>query len=289
MRKSCTCPLVTEGAAAFLTKPKPAMNTVSSLSRCRFGGRWGASPTFAPVGLVAALFFLAGCASSGGSGDYTIDQSEIATYALPSDQEVSHHPDSLAHLQIVEKNGKLDFQHDRSYRDMLLEWSVGQQRFTQSYFRTHATLWSRELSLASLIPERSIDILSKKLARKMIDEREAEYDSVVQIDVYIFAPSLQRLDLGDLQLDVAGKRVYLRDEDDNTYKPVRIDSNAPMEAFHAGRRTLYGRNAVFFRRHTKEGKDLLDAERLRLYVRPAGYYFTWTLPGRQATVASAKE
>ena len=237
------------------------------------------------------LLLLSGCSTFFGSteDDYSIEQGELATRALPSTRDVPHSPDSLAHLRLVPKNGKLDFQLDGSYKQMLLEWTAGQQHLSRSYFRTHATLWSKELSLASLIPERGVNTLSEDLARKMVRERTAEYDSLLQIDVYVFAPSLRRLDLGALQLDTAGKRVYLRDEDDNQYKPIRIDSDAPLEAFQAGRRTLYGRNAVFFDRYTEEGKDLLDAEQLRLYVRPPGYYFTWTFPNASKAVASTKE
>jgi hypothetical protein len=241
----------------------------------------------APVILLAVA--LAGCASSGGT-DYTIEQGEIASRALPSTREVSHDPDSLVHLDIVEKDGQLDFQLDGSYREMLLEWTAGQRGLSQrSYFQTHATLWSRELSLASLMPELGISTLSDELAREKIAERNAEVDSLVQIDVYVFAPSLRRLDLGDLQLDSAGQRVYLRDQEDNQYEPVRIESDAPLEAFHAGHRTLYGRNAVYFDRHSETGDDLFDAEELRLYVRPAGYYFTWTLPSSNAVASSTGE
>lgn len=238
----------------------------------------------AGVLLAASALLLSGCASLFGSSgdDFSIDQGEIASYALPGTRDVSHPPDSLVHLQIVEKEGRLNFELDKSYREMLLEWTAGLQGGGRyGYFRTHATLWSKELSLASLIPERGVQTLSKDLAREMVRERTAEFDSLLQIDVYLFAPSdRRRLDLGDLQLDTPGKRVYLRDEDGNRYAPRHIDSSAPLEAFHAGQQALYGRNAIFFDRYTEEGKDLLDAEQLRLYVRPFGYYFTWELPQR---------
>lgn len=234
-----------------------------------------------PALLLAAGLLLAGaaagCASSGET-DFTIEREAIATRSLPSTRDTDHHPDSLADLTLSEENGRLEFELDGSYRDMLLEWSAGQQRLGHSYFRTHATLWSKELSVASLVPEMGVNTLSKDLAREKIAERIAEYDSLLQIDVYVFSPSQRSMDLGDLGLDGAGQRVYLRDADYNQYDPVRIESDVPLEAFQAGRRALYGRNAVFFDRHTETGRDLLDTRELRLYVRPAGYYFTWTFP-----------
>ena len=249
------------------------------------------------VGALLALALLAsaalvgsGCASMGGAqGDYDIDQGELATRALPGTREVPHPPDSLAHLQITEKEGKLDFQVAKAYIELLSEWTAGQQGQARSDFRTHATLWSKELSLISLIPERGVQTLSKDLARELVRERTAEYDSLVQIDVYIFAPSRRRLDLGDLQLDTAGQRVYLRDENDDTYRPVRIETSAPLEAYYAGRRSLYGRNAVFFDRYTEDGRDLLDAQELRLYVRPYGYHFTWFFPESKGAMAATED
>lgn len=238
--------------------------------------------------LLLAPLLLAGCASLlGGGDDFDVEQGEIARSALPGTRKVPHSPDSLAHLQIVEKEGKLDFQLDKSYEELLREWSAGEQGGTGSFFRTHATLWSKELSLASLIPERGIQTLSKDLARDMIEERTAEYDSLVQIDVYIFTSSLRRMSLSDLQLDSAGQRVYLRTEDGTRYEPKRIESTAPLETYQAGHQALYGRNAVFFDRYTEDGADLLDTRELRLYVRPGNTYFTWTFPEERGTVVSS--
>jgi hypothetical protein len=248
--------------------------------------------SLAVAALAAALLLLSGCASVFGSSDadddFDVEQAEIATSALPSTRDVSHHPDSLTHLQLVEKNGRIEFELDGSYRKLLLEWTAGKQQ-RRSYFRTHATLWSKELSLASLIPERGIQGLSKDLARDMIRERTAEYDSLLQIDVYLFAPSKRRVDLRALQLDGPGRRVYLRDGEDRTYEPVRIESTAPMEAFRASRQTLYGRNAVFFERYTDDGRDLLDAEWLRLYARTGfnNTYFTWNFLDKSDAVVSS--
>jgi hypothetical protein len=243
--------------------------------------------------LMPVTLLLAGCASLGGSGeeeeDFDVEQADIATSALPSTQNVSHHPDSLAYLQIVEKDRQIDFQLDGSYADLLKEWTAGRAgRDGRNYFRTHATLWSKELSLASLVPERGIQTLSKDLAREMIEERTASYDSSLQIDVYVFAPSLQRLDLGQLQLGTAGQRVYLRDQDNTRYEPARITSQAPSNAIYIGRETLYVRNMIFFERYAEDGSDLLDAQELRLYVRPDGYYFTWTFPEKTTQEASSR-
>lgn len=267
---------------------------------------------------VLSVFLAAGCASSGGSADYTVDQAALATYALASAQQMEHGPDSLAHLQVVEKKGKLNFQLRQSYREMTLEWTAGREWLSpksapsglsslrgsarlqrtgagpgdarrtgaaerqrgsrHAYFRTYATLWSKELSLASMISGRGIHLLSKDLARKMVRKRMARYDRQLKIDVYVFAPSARRLDLSRLQLDGAGKRIRLRDGQGNAYKPVQIKTSIPLEAYNAGRETVYIRNTLFFRRSPE--KDPLGAEQLHLYVRPTGYRFTWVLPQR---------
>ncbi|PSR00220.1 MAG: hypothetical protein BRD48_01870 [Bacteroidetes bacterium QS_9_68_14] len=242
-------------------------------------------------GALLALVLAAGCATLFGEraeDDFDVSQGEVATRALPSTRNLAHDPDSLAHLKLVGKDGKIDFQLDKSYRALLTEWSAAQQGGTGAYFRTHAMLWSKELSLASLIPERGVQTLSKDLARDMIEERTADYDSTLQIDVFVFTRSRRRLDLSALQLDSAGQRVYLRDGDNTRYEPVRIVSTAPLEAYQAGRQALYGHNQIFFDRYTEDGTDLLDTEELRLYTDHAEY-FTWTFPERAAPVASPSE
>ncbi len=241
---------------------------------------------YASASLLLVLF-LAGCASS---DPYAINAGDVARSYLPNERDVPHAPDSLANLSIVEKEGRLVFKTERSFKEMLRAWSAtwrsvdGSARTGSLDYRTYATLWSLEASLMSLQPERGIQGLSKDLARQTIAERRGEFQDQIQIDVYRFAGSPpSRSGLSSLRLGGPGDRVLLEDGEGRTYKPVRIESGIPVETFVSTRSALYARNSLFFKRFV-EGRDLLEAERLRLEIRQSQllginrYYFVWTFP-----------
>lgn len=259
------------------TNPRRAMNVHVP--------RRGFARSCRVAGLLALSLLLVagtGCASSGGSSDpdYDVDQGEIASRPLPNTRRATHHPDSLAHLSLVEEDGRIKFEHERSYRNMLIEWTSGVEGApAAAFFQSHATLWSKELSLLSLEPERGVQNLSEDLARKMIAQRTAEYDSLLQIDVYVFARSTRTARIQNLRIDI-GPRVYLEDAEGNTYRPAHIDADAPLEAFYHSRQTLYGRNAVLFDR-LQDGKDLLNTDRLELHVGNARFIWTFPAPGEE--------
>lgn len=210
-----------------------------------------------------ALLLIAGCA---GGDRYAAEATEIARVPLPDTREVPHAPDSLVHLTIVEKENHLEFKLERSYEQMLRAWSAGPRGSFARNFHNFATLWSLELSLASLVPGRGIEKLSKDLTQKIIRRRKEDFQETIQIDVYRFDEPPYG-SIANLWLDNPGTTVYLEDAQGRRYEPVRIEtSNRPAEVFFAGHTALYGRSRIFFDRIVN-GRDLLkDTRGLRLMV-----------------------
>lgn len=245
--------------------------------------------------LSGLLLLLSGCASSGGR--FAADETRIAYSYVSSTAKVPSHPDSLEALSIVEKENRFDIQLDRSYERLMREWSAtwvsqsARRTFDarQSY-RTFATLWSLDLSLASLVAEEGVDGLSKDLAQKRIAQRRQEHQQVLQIDLYRFvgSPPFGR-GINSTLVGGPGSQVSLRDGQGNRYRPDQVEHRPPSEALIAGTRTFYRRNTFYFRRDV-DGRDILDGVReLRLYINqsPAGrYYFTWSLEDVTASPSS---
>ena len=236
---------------------------------------------YASIG--AVLLLLSGCA---GSGQFSADETRIAYGYLPSEAEVPSHPDSLKALSIVEKENRLDIQLDRSYEELTRDWSStwvsqsAQRSFnTRQSYRSFATLWSLDLSIASLVAEEGISGLSKDLARERIAQRRQEHNQVLQIDLYRFVGSPRTGGISSTLIGRPGSRVTLRDDQGNTYSPDRVRNGPPTEAFIAGDRTFYRRNIFYFNRNV-DGRDIFEGVReLRLFINesPVGrYYFTWS-------------
>lgn len=249
----------------------------------------------------ATLFFLGAVMGCAGGDSFLFDRSELGRSYLPPVREVSHVPDSIAYLSIEEKENTFEFNLDRSYRQLMRDWSAawqstgsGAAEARGAYYRTFATLWSLELSLASLIPERGVESLSKDLAQQLIQERREEYEGTVQIDIYRFAQSpYVRNDFSGVQLDRPGIRMILKDDRDNEYRPIQVEAEIPSEAFQGGRNVLYSRNIVYFRRLV-DGRDILeDVHRLQLEVRETSpsisYAFTWTFPEGEPSASREQE
>lgn len=245
-----------------------------------------------PLRLLAVVLFLllvlplTGC---GGGSSYSIESSEMARSFLPVERRLDYHPDSLGSLDVGVEEGRIAFAIDGSFREMMRAWSSswqgigGRSRNQRSYYHSYATLWSLELSLASLQPERGIQTLSLDLARDLLRERREEYQSIVQVDVYRYLSSpLTSGDLSSLRLRGPGRDVYLEDDQGNTYEPTRVDASRPIQTYlPSGGNTLYERNTLYFPRRVA-GKDILEDVRwVRVVVRePAtyDYYFTWVFP-----------
>lgn len=237
-------------------------------------------------GLILLLLATVGC---GGGSTLTLNEEQMARGYLPPTRELPHPPDSLVHLTIVEKDNRFAFMLDRSYQEIASAWSASWQPVSggafardNARFRSFATLWSLELSLASLISERGIEQLSKELARKLIRKRKDQYGKLIRFHVYRFAhsPYAYVNSFTGVQLDTPGTQLLLRDAAGNEYAPVRVEAAIPREAFLAGESVLYARNLVLFERFV-DGKDLLDdIEHLELVVNElrtnTSYVFTWT-------------
>lgn len=236
------------------------------------------------VGTILVPLLVVGCA--GPEAMYTADQKNIAEGYLPRMRAVPHHPDSLRDVTLVEKDNQIELQLSSSYEQMLRNWSSTWQQVqgrtptgSRSY-RSFATLWSRDLSVASLEAEAGISSLTKEVALRHLREREAQHDSTLQIDVYRYQSSpAGRGDLSETRLGVPGRRIQLRDDAGNRYRPLRVESTPVREVFFNSGTVLVRRNTVFFDR-VVEGKDILNnVETLRLWVQESfgdDYYFSWS-------------
>lgn len=214
---------------------------------------------------LAATVLLAGCS---GGDTYSVDAGTISERFLPAERVVDYHPDSLKALAITEADGKIQYQIERDLESLTEKWSsslqnVGTGRNFRS--RTYATLWSLELSLMSLQPERGVLSIQKERARGMIEERRKEYFETIHIDVYWFVGrNMNGIITGP------GARTELR-VGDETYRPVQADHGPLREAFVAGGETaLYRRNSLYFQRIV-DGTDILaGASGVELRVRRTG-------------------
>jgi hypothetical protein len=239
---------------------------------------------------------LAGCAHSSES-IFAAQDADIASHFLPFDRTVPHPPDSLVAVEIQQKQNRITLQLEKPYEEMLRDWSASWQYQMRGSagrnraYRSFATLWSLDLSIASLQPEIGLSGLSKDVAQQRIDERIAEFDSTLQIDVYQFLGSPPDLrGTSEMSLDGPGANVTLRDDRGNEYKPTREVSGPSTYDTVQGQSVVYRRNEFIFDR-VVDGTDILSGVReLRLWVRPSfgdAYYFTWSFE-RNPAASSAR-
>lgn len=226
---------------------------------------------------------------------YSANETRIAQRFLPHVRDIPHHPDSMKAVKVVEKEHTVEFQMETSFGTMLRHWSATWESQSTSSssrglpYRSFATLWSLDLSVASLQAEEGVQGLTKDVALRRIRERKAGYDSTLQVDVYRYhnSPRLSG-DVSEMQLTGAGQRVVLRDDERNEYRPIQSESTPIREGFVQGGGVLYRRNTFLFDR-VVEGKDILNnVEELRLWVRGFGddYYFSWSFD--QVSTASSQ-
>lgn len=242
---------------------------------------------------VAAL--LIGCAGS--RSPFQMNESEIAQRYLPYERAVPHHPDSMKHVRVVEKENTFQIELETSYRQMIERWSSTFQSRTSGSvarrlpYHSYATLWSLDLSIASLQAEVGLSGLTKDLARERLAQRHAEYDSTLQIDIYRYqgSPFVRGGGISETALTGPGHRIVLRDEQGNEYTPIDETSTPPRDSFIQGETVIYRRNTFFFDR-VVDGKDILNnVEELQLWVRESfgdDYYFAWSfedIEGRSST------
>ena len=232
----------------------------------------------------AMLLGLAGCA--GQASQFSFNETDVAKRFLPTERKLAYHPDSMRAVDIVEKENSVRIRLEAPFEELLRGWSATWESQSAGPtarglpYRSFATLWSLELSLASLQPEVGLQGLSKDLARRYMRERRTEYDSTLQIDVYSYRNSPpQKGNVSEMELAGPGNRITLRDNRGNEYDPIRAEASPIRQGFVRGGEVLYQRNTFFFDR-TEEEKDILNnVEELRLWVRGSlgySYYFTWS-------------
>lgn len=231
---------------------------------------------------VALGLGVAGCWSQGA---YTLDEGALAQRFLPSTRSLAHSPDSLGDLTVTtEEDSTLSFEMENDYESLWQKWSssyqnLGAGRSRRS--RSYATLWSLELSLASLQPEMGIQGLSGGQAQRLLAQRREEYRESIQIEVFWFEAE------GSSILAGPGARVMLQVGDEE-YRPAQEDYGPLREAFLEDATTgLYRRNTFLFPR-VVDDQDILDgATQLTLLVRHTGrserFRFRWQWDKEQAT------
>jgi len=217
-----------------------------------------------PQAAVALAAFLAGglllmgCA---GGNSYSVNVGDIADRYLPTTREVEYHPDSLGALSIEETDDRYKIELTEGYSTLHRRWSssyqnlgVGRSRRTRSY----ATFGSKELSLASLQSETAFSSLSRERAEKLLTERQQEYRTTLQFEIYWFESEGRSIVTGP------GNRIQLK-IGENTYRPVKEDHGPLREAFLAGgNQALYRRNTVHFPRVVDSTDVLKGAEGMTL-------------------------
>lgn len=212
--------------------------------------------------LLLFIVGMAGCSSS----PYAMQEGELADRHLPPEREVTHHPDSLEALSIVEQDGQIQYEMAQSYRSMVEKWSV---RCRYGCGKTYATFRSLELALSSLEPEQGVLSLQPTRARELIQKRRAAYAETIQIDVYWYWTGTN--------ISGPGYRVELHVAD-STYHPVRSDYTPIRRVLAASGAELYRRNTFYFPR-VVEGVDLLEnASSARLEIHKHGwrdFQFVW--------------
>lgn len=249
----------------------------------RLASRTSAFSTFVWTvgGFLGLALILGGCSR----GTYEASPGSVAQSYLPADREIEYHPDSLRHVEIVEEENAYRLELAQGYESLWRDWSVRRSGSTISArrddrrdHRWFATLWSRDLSIASLQREIGLSELSKDQARERLEERQSEYDNVLQIDVYTYADASHPV---ETRLDRPTQEIVLRDGEGNEYTPKRMEMTVPSETYHPDRQVVYRRNTLFFERRVND-RDLLDDVReLRLTVRQSGssardFHFRWS-------------
>ena len=240
---------------------------------------WG----YGLVGVLGIVLLVSGCSPK---GTYEARHTDVAQSHLPSEQEMPHHPDTLKQVAIVEGEDAYEFELDEGYESIWRTWSVRRSgpgiraprdRREHQWF---ATFWSLDLSIASLQREVGLNELSKDLARDHIDERRAEYDEVLQIDVYSYTDASRVV---ETRLDRPGQDLVLHDDAGNEYAPDRLETTIPSEVFHPERQVVYRRTTLYFERDADDRDLLEDVQSLRLSVQPSDrrdFHFRWRFPPR---------
>ena len=235
--------------------------------------------------LVIALIATSGCQSTGTS--YSVLPESIADQFLPRERETEAHPDSMRLLTIVEQEDKIAFEMEQSYQRMHALWSstfnVVSTRRTPTRPLTYATLWSQELSLASLEAREGITTLTKEMARERIAAERDTYRTTVQVDLYWFT----RLEQAPPMLLRSNVRLYPVGSEEEEYCHPEEIRHLPIRdaVLSNGDPVLYRRTIFVFDRVVDERDILADTNGLQLRILAPGasrLQFAWEWPNESS-------
>lgn len=194
---------------------------------------------------------LVGCGPTNKFRSY--EPTDIARFALPFEQDVPSHPDSLKQVSIVEEDGKVKIVPEQGFEQIVRNWSVQRrnpmERTARQRATDFATFWAMDPSFVSLQVETGAGSLTKDKALELIERRRAEVERTIQIDVYWFTRPTAT---------VGSATAYLLTDDDSRYSSTRREISPLRDGFlPEGQRVLHRRVTYFFQR-IRDDKDILE-------------------------------
>jgi hypothetical protein len=244
------------------------------------------------LGVTSALCvasILGGCAALQGSIN---DATDVATHFLPTTRTVASF-DSLHHVSVTTGNeGQLELQSDASFGELWIDWSAryqqtqGREWFETQWFSSFATLWGRELRLATLNQRTPLDAYPSERARSVIQQEvDSLHQDEVRIDVYLYVSERVSEAFQYTSVRHMSARPFLRiNEDMQKYMPKRIETNIVRYTTRSGEGVFYRRNTLIFNRQVEGIGDILsDAKTIKLHIRSsssprAHLEFAWQQP-----------
>lgn len=206
----------------------------------------------AGIGCVAfAMMTLVGCGPTNKFSSY--EPTDIARFALPFEQDVPSHPDSLKQVRIVEEDEKVQIVPEQGFQQIVRNWSVQRrnpmERTAQQRATDYATFWAMDPSFVSLQVETGVSSLTKDKALELIEQRRTEVEREIQIDVYWFTrPSAT----------VGSATAYLLTDEKSRYSSTRREISPLRDGFlPSGQRILHRRVTYFFDR-IQNDEDILE-------------------------------
>ncbi|PEN07968.1 hypothetical protein CRI93_05860 [Longimonas halophila] len=240
------------------------------------------------IALITAGVVAGGCQSTGTL--HRVSPESIADQFLPREREAEAHPDSVRLLTIVERDDRFAFEMEHNYQHLHRLWSstfnVVSTGRTPTRPLTYATLWSQELSLASLEAREGISTLTKEVAREQIAEERETYRTTVQIDLYWFSRSGQTLPPALLR---SNAQLQPMDRPGERYRPKEVHHLPLRDAILSnGDPVLYRRTILVFDRVVDDRDILADANGLQLRILTPGttrleFAWSWPAEGTEST------
>lgn len=242
------------------------------------------------IALIAAVVVAGGCQSTGTS--YRVLPESIADQFLPRERIAQAHPDSMRLLTITERDDKIAFEMEQSYQHLHRLWSstfnVVSTGRSPTRPLTYATLWSQELSLASLEAREGITTLTKEAAREQIAKEREIYRTTVQVDLYWFSRSGQT----PPTLLRSNVRLHTIGSEEERYHPQEIRHLPVRDAvLSSGASVLYRRTIFVFNRVVDERDILAGTNGLQLRILTPGssrLQFAWSWPNEGSESAAQR-